>query len=203
MRPRKKKNGEKRFEAVRYLVTEDISELESLTDDELEIGCGKGDFIVEKAKREPQKTFIAVERVKTVILTALEKAHAAGIKNIRFICADVSFDAGAEMAPTIVEKDATAIVCAADSLAMGIMRSAKNMGKAIPEDLSIVGFDDISSAKYTIPGLTTMKQDILEKARLAATLLLDDIKNKENGHKSYELAPELVVRGTVKTLKNS
>ena len=134
---------------------------------------------------------------------ALEEAGIPFDESLTIICADVSFDAGAEMAPTIVEKDATAIVCAADSLAMGIMRSAKNMGKAIPEDLSIVGFDDISSAKYTIPGLTTMKQDILEKARLAATLLLDDIKNKENGHKSYELAPELVVRGTVKTLKNS
>ena len=45
------------------------------------------------------------------------------------------------------------------------------------------------------------KQDILEKARLSATMLLEDIKSKEIGHKMYELEPELVVRGTVKNLK--
>lgn len=131
---------------------------------------------------------------------ALEESGIEYDESLTIKCADISFDAGALMAPSIIKIDATGIVCAADSLAMGMMRSCKNMGKAIPDDLSIIGFDDISSAKYTIPGLTTMKQDIVEKARLSATMLLDDIKKKEIGHKIYELQPELVVRGTVKNL---
>ena len=132
---------------------------------------------------------------------ALEESGLTYDESLIIKCADVSFDAGALMAPIILETGVSAIVCAADSLAMGIIRACKTLGKTIPEDLSVIGFDDISSAKYTIPPLTTMKQDILEKARLSATMLLEDIKSKEIDHKIYELEPELVVRGTVKNLK--
>lgn len=132
---------------------------------------------------------------------ALEESGLTYDESLTIKCADVSFDAGAEMAPIILETGASAIVCAADSLAMGIIRACKTLGKTIPDDLSVIGFDDISSAKYTIPPLTTLKQDILEKARLSATMLLDDIRTKEIGHKIYEIEPELVVRGTVKNLK--
>lgn len=131
---------------------------------------------------------------------ALEESDIPFDESLTITCADISFDAGAEMAPKILEIGVTAIVCAADSLAMGIMRACKNMGKTIPEDLSIIGYDDISSSRYTIPALTTMRQDILEKARLSAKVLLDDIKNKTISNNIYRIEPELVIRGTVKNL---
>ena len=64
----------------------------------------------------------------------------------------------------------------------------------------MIGFDDIISARIVYPGLTTVKQDISEKGRLAAKLLLDDLKNKEISKKTITLNPELVIRGTVKKI---
>ncbi len=52
---------------------------------ELEIGCGNGGFIIEKAKREPNTNFLAVELCTNVILTAMERTKAAGLGNIRFL----------------------------------------------------------------------------------------------------------------------
>lgn len=52
----------------------------------LEIGCGKGTFIFEIAKRHPEINFIAIERVENIIVSALEKVKCEGINNIRFVC---------------------------------------------------------------------------------------------------------------------
>lgn len=131
---------------------------------------------------------------------ALEESGIPFDESLTIVCSDVSFDAGALMAPKVFETGATAVVCAADSLAMGIMRALKNIGKVIPEDISIIGYDDISAAKYTIPALTTMRQDILEKARMSAKFLLDDIKDKTVSNHIFKIIPELVIRGTVKNL---
>ncbi len=51
----------------------------------LEIGCGKGKFVLESAKREPNVNFIAIEKVSNVIITACEQALAQGVKNVHFI----------------------------------------------------------------------------------------------------------------------
>ncbi|MBP5307934.1 MAG: tRNA (guanosine(46)-N7)-methyltransferase TrmB [Clostridia bacterium] len=52
---------------------------------EVEIGCGKGQFILEKAKREPKVNFVAVEVISNVILTACERAEKEGVKNLKFL----------------------------------------------------------------------------------------------------------------------
>ena len=90
MRPRKKKNAEKRLAAVSHLLIYDIAEFEAFKDIELEIGCGKGDFITQMALRNPEKSFVAVEKVQTVIISALEKADRLGLQNIKFLNMDVS-----------------------------------------------------------------------------------------------------------------
>lgn len=56
----------------------------------LEIGCGKGDFIVGNALKNPDICYVAVEREPNVILLAMEKAQAAGVENVRFIDADAA-----------------------------------------------------------------------------------------------------------------
>ena len=54
----------------------------------LEIGCGKGAFILEAASREPDVEFVAIEKVSDVMLIAAEKVKAAGVKNVHFLCCD-------------------------------------------------------------------------------------------------------------------
>ena len=108
MRRRKKKNLEARIEEVKeYILHTECEEKDfekdvekSLFDYEavfgnsnpvrLEIGCGKGQFICEMAKRNPDVNFIAVEKIKNVIVAACEKAKEEGLTNVKFIagCAE-------------------------------------------------------------------------------------------------------------------
>lgn len=108
MRMRKKKNLEARLEEVKeYILHTECEEKDfekdvekSLFDYEavfgnsnpvrLEIGCGKGQFVCEMAKRNPDVNFIAVEKIKNVIVAACEKAKEEGLTNVKFIagCAE-------------------------------------------------------------------------------------------------------------------
>ncbi len=87
MRARKKKHGAERLAAVsEYFITKPELEGDKLT--YLEIGCGKGKFIIENAERNPDVNYIAVEKVSDVILLAAEKARDRELKNIKFMICD-------------------------------------------------------------------------------------------------------------------
>ena len=93
---------------------------------------------------------------------------------------------------------ATGIVCAADILAIGAMKGLYEAGKRVPEDFSIVGFDDLEISRYLTPGLTTVKQQISLKGQKAVELLLKHIEDP-NLTKQEEVLPlELIERGSVK-----
>ncbi|GHU34684.1 tRNA (guanine-N(7)-)-methyltransferase [Clostridia bacterium] len=87
MRMRKKKHAQERIDACADLL---LSGEPSESPLYLEIGCGKGDFIIAKASESPDANFIAVEVVPDVIVTALEKAKAAEppLRNLKFLLAD-------------------------------------------------------------------------------------------------------------------
>ena len=96
MRMRKKKNGDARMEACSEYKIENPAELKGKWDEIygkgremfLEIGCGKGTFITELAKRNPDKFYIAMEIVPDVIMLAMEKAKKAQLENVMFVCFD-------------------------------------------------------------------------------------------------------------------
>ncbi len=96
MRMRKKKNGEARMNACAEYKIDNPTEFKGLWKQKmsdgktlcLEIGCGKGTFAVQSALRNPDKFFIAMEVIPDVIMLAMEKAKAAGVQNLKFICFD-------------------------------------------------------------------------------------------------------------------
>lgn len=89
MRMRHKKHQEERMEAVgAYLVTGPQS-LSSRLPLHLEIGCGKGGFITETARRNPDIQFLAVEKVPSVLVLAMEKVAAEELSNVQFFSGDV------------------------------------------------------------------------------------------------------------------
>lgn len=96
---------------------------------------------------------------------------------------------------------ATAVFVAADIMAIGLMKSFIEGNKKIPDDLSIIGFDDIKFTQYTVPGLTTVKQDILMKGKVSAEMILNDLKNGQRTNHSVFLQPELIIRGSTAALK--
>ena len=101
----------------------------------------------------------------------------------------------AHAGPARKARDFTAIFCFNDIAAIGAIRALKDAGLSVPGDVSVVGFDDILSAAYSTPSLTTVRQPLLEMGKRGAQVLLDRIANRENDYPAeIVMAPELVVR---------
>jgi LacI family transcriptional regulator len=90
----------------------------------------------------------------------------------------------------------TAIFAFNDSIAIGAMRTARERGVRVPEDLSIVGFDDIKYATVVSPRLTTVRQPLAEMGRTAVGLLLRLLEPRRSSPLQIELPTRLVVRGS-------
>ena len=88
----------------------------------------------------------------------------------------------------------TALVAYNDISAVGAIRAIKETGMRVPEDVSVVGFDDIREAAYHLPSLTTVRQPMRRMGTMAAEALLDRLEGR-NGHGAGILVePELIVR---------
>jgi len=88
----------------------------------------------------------------------------------------------------------TAIFCFNDNMAVGAMQTARMRGVGIPEDLSIVGFDDLEEAEIVTPALTTIRQPLAEMGRIAVSLLMRLLDNQRLEALHVELGTRLVVR---------
>jgi len=88
----------------------------------------------------------------------------------------------------------TALVAYNDISAIGAMRAFQEAGLRVPEDISIVGFDDISIASFSIPPLTTVRQPLEEMGRIAAQTLLDRIGDRAPYVEEIAVKPKLIVR---------
>jgi DNA-binding LacI/PurR family transcriptional regulator len=88
----------------------------------------------------------------------------------------------------------TAIFAASDTQALGVIAAARDLGLRVPEDLSVVGYDDIEPADYV--GLTTVRQQLFESGRRGAEILLAEIDHPSEHPPIAVLDPQLVVRAT-------
>ena len=88
----------------------------------------------------------------------------------------------------------TAVYACNDMMAIGVIRAASQLGLGIPEDVSIVGFDDIELTSYTTPPLTTISQPKQEIGQLAVSLVLERIQNPSLPPRRSVLSPRLVIR---------
>ena len=88
----------------------------------------------------------------------------------------------------------TAIFAFNDNIAVGVMRAARARGLSIPDDLSVVGFDDSELAEIVAPRLTTVRQPLAEMGRMAVSLLMRLLENQRVDALRIELATKLIVR---------
>lgn len=110
---------------------------------------------------------------------------------------DFSLESGYEAAGRILamENRPTAVFCSADMVAFGLMAGLKAGGLRVPEDISVVGFDDIEMSEYYVPALTTIRQDRHRLGRRAARVLLDRLTHKGRENSPEDTIPvELIVR---------
>jgi LacI family transcriptional regulator len=90
----------------------------------------------------------------------------------------------------------TAIFASSDSAAFGVLRAAREVGLRVPEDLSVVGFDDIPEASYVDPALTTVRQPLHDMGRTAVRRLMAMLEEPGTPPQRIVLATELRVRGS-------
>ena len=90
--------------------------------------------------------------------------------------------------------DCSAIFCATDALALGVMQAADEKGLRIPQDISILGFDNISFTSLPRIGISTVEQPKDEMAKAAIDILIDNIEGGSESQASRSIAPRLVER---------
>jgi LacI family transcriptional regulator, galactose operon repressor len=92
----------------------------------------------------------------------------------------------------------TAVFCANDVVALGALNAARGLGVDVPEDLGIVGFDDISMAGWELVRLTTVRQDLRRMGEVAVELVLDRLAEPDRKARKVVLPAELVWRATAR-----
>ena len=96
----------------------------------------------------------------------------------------------------------TAIFVSNDVMAMGVMDAVRNRKMYIPEDISVLGFDNIPQSAMVFPPLTTVQQPLEQMGRVATQMLLDILKNPDKNVGRIELPTELIVRDSTSVSKD-
>lgn len=146
--------------------------------------------------------FIGIERPSPVMLQR-EEAFVESLKGFNLTInkewfaysKDYAEENGYRSAKEWIQRGSLpkAVFAATDLLAFGAIRAFKESGLKVPEDIAVIGCDDIDACNYSVPPLTTIKQDKHKIGRLAAMILFD-LMNKQMEATFIKVEPELVVR---------
>lgn len=166
--------GTDNFEGMKHVV----SHLAALGHREIAILCGSPDSLVTARRFDAFKHFMWCSQLKW-----RDELIAYG---------DFHRDTAPGYVPRFLEHGATAIVCASDYIASGVIRTLTAAGVRVPEDVSVTGFDDLPLARYLAPPLTTVRQNRLDLGK-SAFLLLDGLMHGVSVSR-LELRPTFIPR---------
>lgn len=96
----------------------------------------------------------------------------------------------------------TAIFCCSDTIAIGAYQAIQNQGLRIPQDISIMGYDDIELARYLFPSLSTISQPKAELGKLAVETLLQRIQEPNENYRTLVLEPTCILRESISSPLN-
>ncbi len=112
------------------------------------------------------------------------------------------FEAGQRAADLVLAAEVTAVVAFNDLMALGVLSRLADRGIGVPDDISVVGFDNIPMAGMATPHLTTVALPLEQSGRVAIELLLDQLAQPESGTHEQGLAAQLIVRASTAPPKN-
>ena len=131
-------------------------------------------------------------------LKALQEAGIA-VRSEWIVQGDFEPESGYQAMQQILQQKQrpTAIFCGGDIMAMGAICAADEMGLRVPQDISVIGYDNVRNARYFTPALTTVHQPKAQLGEKALEMLLDRITSKREESKTIEVHPTLIERRSV------
>lgn len=149
----------------------------------------------------PLKNDISKERLQGYI-RALEKNNLS-VKEENIVEGKYRYEWAYNFIKNLEEIKCTAICCANDLMAIGAIQALREKNFNIPEDISIVGFDDIETAKLIDPSLTTIRQPAYEMGAKASEILISSLKNKDKESVGTIIfKPSLIIRNSTSDINN-
>ena len=123
---------------------------------------------------------------------------AEAITDVSYSDGVFTFESGYEQALVFLNRaDRPTAICAAnDLLALAVLAAAGDRGCRVPDELSVVGYDDIAYAKLASPSLTTVRQPAYDMGAAAARMLLERLRDEQLAARRLVMKPQLVVRGS-------
>lgn len=169
--------------------------------DEYDAARAMTDLLLRKGHRR-----IGFVRGPSVHLVSMRRyngyANALGGKGLRIdpaliVTGDFSRQSGREQATALFAARPTAIFASNDEMAAGVADAARAAGIAVPEDISLVGFDDNAIARTVRPRLTSLRQPLEEMGEAACRLVIDRIRRRTLGNEHKQVPFEIVERESV------
>jgi DNA-binding LacI/PurR family transcriptional regulator len=178
------------------VVCDDASAVEQALDHVLSLGHRRIGLVL--GQRDHQPSVRKLEAARSFLAAAGTPLDESLVANGQF-----SLQSGQASATTLIDRGATALVCASDPLALGAIRAARRRGLSVPGDVSVVGYDDSAFMSSVEPPLTTVRQPIEAMGRAAVASLLAQMRGEETPADELLFEPELVVRKSTRPASSS
>jgi len=140
----------------------------------------------------PQTTIVGIDRLEGYV--AALRARGMSLDTSLIVESDFSEDGGYVAMQQLLPRPLDAVFAASDSLAVGALRAIREAGHRVPEDIALVGFDDMPFSVRTDPPLTTVRQPIYRTGAVAAETLIDLTGHPGSPPRRISLSTELVIR---------
>jgi DNA-binding LacI/PurR family transcriptional regulator len=141
----------------------------------------------------PPSSFAAARRQRSWRQTLTDRGCTVPPVLVGDWSAGSGYDAGRQL---VADAEVTAVFAANDQMALGLLRALHELGRAVPDDVSVVGFDDMEEAAHFWPPLTTVRQSFAEVGRRSVDALISEIQAGEHHHHPVSVATELVIRSS-------
>ncbi len=142
----------------------------------------------------PSSSLAAEDRKRGFLNALLERR--VPVDEDLIIHGDFTENSSYEAMQRLLLHEPDAVFVASDTMALGVLRALRNAGKRVPEEVAVVGFDDMPQAATANPPLTTVRQPIQEAGALAVEMLIDILDNGAEPPRRIILPTELVIRAS-------
>ncbi|EYR63468.1 LacI family transcriptional regulator [Actinotalea ferrariae CF5-4] len=140
--------------------------------------------------------YIPARRKLAAFTAALRRRDPSDDPSRHVVTTLFTVEGGQAAGGELMDSGHTAVVCASDLMALGAIRAARSRGLAVPDDVSVVGFDDSPLIAFTDPPLTTIRQPVVSMGEAAVSALVSEISGTRVPRSELLFHPELIVRGS-------